>query len=108
MKFNSLVMRLFKLIAGEKKVDKLCLLRQQRVLLHKGLDSVAEVMDAVLLDDRVGGRFPVRLWLKLKKTEGGFIYTHTKSLVSPGNMPGKGELLRIKYLPGNLSSVLIL
>jgi hypothetical protein len=108
MKFNSPVSWLGKIFAGERKAEKLRLLQQQRMLLHQGLEATAEVMDTTLFDDKVGSMFLVKLWLKLKKADGSFIYTHTHSLVSFGHIPGKGQLLRIKYLPENLSAILIL
>lgn len=108
MKFNSPSGWLDKLFARERKTEKLKLLQQQRMLLHLGLEATAEVMDTSLFEDRVGSLLPVRLWLKLKKADGSFIYTHTHSLVSLGHIPVKGETLRVKYLPENLSAVLIL
>lgn len=91
-----------------KRTDNLSLLKQQQHLLHEGLEATAVVMDTTMYDDKVGNLFPVRLWLKLKKSDGTFIYTHAHSLVSMNHIPGKGQSLRIKYLPDNLSSVLIL
>jgi hypothetical protein len=108
MKFNSPSGWLGRLFAGERKAEKLKLLQQQRMLLHLGLEATAEVMDTSLFEDRVGSLLPVRLWLKLKKSDGSFIYTHTHSLVSSGHIPSKGQVLHIKYLPENLSAVLIL
>ena len=84
------------------------LLKQQRYLLHQGLETSAEVMGTSLTDDKVGSLLPVRLWLKLRKTDGSFIYTHTQTLVPLNHIPGKGQRLRIKYLPENLSHILIL
>lgn len=108
MKFNSPVSWLGKLIAGDRKAEKMQLLQQQRVLLHQGMEATAEVIDTTLFEDKIGGMFPVKLWLKLKKADGSFIFTHTHTLVSLNHVPGKGQQLRIKYLPENLASVLIL
>lgn len=108
MKFNSPVSWLGKIFTGERKAEKLRLLQQQRLLLHQGLEATAEVMDTTLSEDKVGSMFPIRLWLKLKKADGSFIYTHTHSLVSISHIPGRGQVLRIKYLPENLSAILIL
>jgi hypothetical protein len=93
-------------VSGQK-ITKLQLLQQQHVLLHQGLETTAEVMDAALQNNTVGDMLLVKLWLKLKKTDGSFSYTHTQTLLSLRNLPGKGQLLRIKYLPEDLSSVVI-
>jgi hypothetical protein len=108
MKFNSPIVWFGKVFTGERRAEKLRLLQQQRMLLHQGLEATAEVMDTTLFDDKVGSMFPIRLWLKLKKADGSFIYTHTRSLVSISHIPVRGQVLRIKYLPENLSAVLIL
>jgi hypothetical protein len=96
-----------KWLAG-KNVERSRLLQRQRLLLHQGLVATAEVLEASLSEDKVGNLLPVRLWLKLKKTDGSFIYTHTLTLVSLKDIPVGGQTLRVKYLPDNLSSVIIL
>ena len=52
-----------------KRTDNLSLLKQQQHLLHEGLEATAVVMDTTMYDDKVGNLFPVRLWLKLKKSD---------------------------------------
>lgn len=108
MRFNSVFEWLSRLTGSERKGEQLRLLKQQRYLLNQGLETSAEVMGTSLTDDKVGSLLPVRLWLKLRKTDGSFIYTHTKTLVSFKSIPQKGQSLRIKYLPENLSFVLVL
>lgn len=108
MKFISSSGWLVRLFAGDRKAGQLKLLQQQRMLLHTGIEATAEVMNTTLFEDRVGSMLPVRLWLKLKKADGSIVYTHTQSLVTPRQIPGKGQVLRIKYLPENMSSILIL
>jgi hypothetical protein len=96
------------IFADRHKSEKVKLLRQQRALLHSGLETTAEVMQTSLHQDPVGNMLPVWLWLKLKKSDGSFIYIQTGSLVSLKHIPVKGEILRIKYLPDDLSAILIL
>ncbi len=72
------------------------------------METSAEVIAASVFEDKVGSLLPIRLWVKLKKADGSFIYTHTLTLVPLNLIPGKGQKLRIKYLPENLSSILIL
>ena len=91
-----------------QKEARLRQLQQQRRLLHDGLETSAEVMGTTLSEEKVGSLLPVRLWLKLRKSDGSYIYTHAQTLVSLDHIPGKGQTLRIKYLPENLSLVMIL
>ena len=88
--------------------EKLQLLKQQQFLLRGGMEASAEVMDAAIFENKAGNTFIVKLWIKLKKGDGSFVYTHTHSLVPLNMVPGKGQMLRVKYLPGNLSAILIL
>lgn len=84
------------------------LLQNQRLLLRQGVLATAEVMETSLTDEKIGNLLPVRLWLKLKKADGSLIYTHAVTLVSLKNIPLIGQVLKIKYMPDNLSSVIIL
>ncbi len=108
MKFLSQFNWLGKLWAGERKAEKLQMLQQQHRLLLHGLEASAEVIDATLYTDKIGNLLPVKLWLKLKKSDGSHIYTHSHTLISLNNVPSKGQTMRIKYFPDNLSSILIL
>jgi hypothetical protein len=107
MKFISLVQRMIKRISGNK-AEGLNLLQQQSLLLYQGRVTTAEVIETSLSDDKLGTMLPVRLWLKLKTKDENFIYTHTITLVSVRDIPVRGQTVTIKYLPDNLSSVLIL
>jgi len=108
MKIQTVIQKMYEAVMGANKTIGYHLLQQQRNILHKGLEAFAEVMDASLMEEKVGSMLPVRLWIKLKKIDGTFIYTHTQTLVSLNNIPQKGQLLRIKYLPENLSAILII
>lgn len=108
MKFMSPVSWLGRIFAGERKAEKLKMLQQQRLLLLHGLEATAEVMDTTLFENKIGSMLPVRLWLKLKKNDGSHIYTHSHTLISLNHLPSKGQVLRIKYFPENLSAILIL
>ncbi|HWR33231.1 MAG TPA: hypothetical protein VN451_06890 [Chitinophagaceae bacterium] len=107
MKFTSLVRRMYKWASG-KNAERFRLLQSQRLLLRQGIVATAEVIETSLAEESVGNLLPVRLWLKLKKADGSFIYTHTITLVPLKDIPVGGQILRIKYLPENLSSVIIL
>lgn len=84
------------------------LLKEQRFLLHNGMETTVEVMETLLEEHRVGSLLPARLWVKLKKPDGSFIYTYANTLLSPNHVPGRGEVLHIKYVPENLSTILVL
>jgi hypothetical protein len=99
---------LSKLFAGDGKAKKLQLLREQRQILCNGVEALAEVIDACLQNDVVGNLVEIKLMLKLKKTDGSYLYTNTATLVSLRQLPGKGDLLHIKYIPGSIQMVVIL
>lgn len=96
-----------KFFAGWRKAECFKILKQQRNLLQTGLEATAEIMDATLLDDKTGRWMLLRLWIKLRKADGSFVYTHTNTVVSINQIPGKGETVRIKYTPDNFSTILI-
>jgi hypothetical protein len=106
--FKTAVRHIIRFVNGSKRSEKLLLLQQQRLLLQTGLEATAEVMNAVLFEDRVGSQLPIRLWIKLKKADGSFLFTHTKTLVPISKIPGKGQLLRIKYKPDDVNTIVIL
>ena len=108
MKLISSTGWLARILGRERKTEKLSLLQQQQLLLHEGHEGSAEVMEATLFENKVGSLFPVKLWIKLRKPDGSFIYTHTHSLVQGNHIPGRGQQIRIKYIPENLSAILIL
>lgn len=97
-----------RMFPGWKRAEYFRLLQQQRLLLQKGTETTAEIMDAAFFEDNTGSLLPMRLWVKLKKADGSFIYTHASTVVNYKQVPGKGETVKIKYLPDNFSSILIL
>jgi hypothetical protein len=108
MKIHSVIQSIYRLIKGGPGPGKLQSLKHQQFLLHEGMETSAEVMETSFMEDKVGSMLPVKLWVKLKKADGSFIYTHTQTIVPLNMVPRKGQKLRVKYLPGNLSSILIL
>ena len=108
MKWQILISSLQQFLFRNRRIEALQILRQQRFLLHQGLETTAEIMETILLDEQVGSLLPVRLWIKMKKVDGSFIYLHTHSMIMMKHMPEKGQVVHIKYLPGKLSNILIL
>jgi hypothetical protein len=97
-----------KLFAGDGKARKLQLLWEQCQILCNGVEASAEVINACSQNDVVGNLVEIKLMLKLKKTDGSYVYTNTATLVSLRQLPGKGDLLHIKYIPGCMQTVVIL
>src|SRR5262245_19875003 len=91
-----------------KRKEGLRLIQQQRFILQTGLEATVEVMEMFLFEQRVGNLLPARLCVKLRRPDSSFVYTHADTLLSPSHIPGKGEMLRIKYIPDNLTTILIL
>ena len=108
MKLVHAVHKIYEVLVGANTIKAYRLLLQQRQLLYSGIEVSAEVMDILLMEKAIGAMHLIRLWIKLKKTDGSFIYTHTEALVALNSIPQKGQSLRIKYFPENLSSILVL
>ncbi|HOZ84538.1 MAG TPA: hypothetical protein PK191_03555 [Niabella sp.] len=81
---------------------------QQYKLLQEGLEATAEVVDISRLNQARGMMSAVKLDLRVKQPDGSFQFAQSFSWVPISHLPIKGQLLRIKYFPDNLSSVLIL
>ena len=108
MKLLAVIRGFYRLILSNKRIEYLKLLQQQRFLLREGMEASAEIIETLMFDEKVGSMRPARLWVKLRKTDGTYIYTHTSTLVTLSHVPGKGEIVKIKYIPDNLSTILIL
>jgi hypothetical protein len=87
---------------------KLKLIKEQRRLLKEGMPAYAEVIETDILGDRIGNLQAVQLWLKLQRPDGSFVYTHARTVIHSSAIPGKGQLLNIKYMPQDLSTVVII
>lgn len=83
-------------------------LERQRELIRFGIETNAEVMDVFIYKDKVGSMRTIRLWVKIRKPDGSFFFTYTHSLAPDSNMPVKGQFLRVRYFPDNLSSIAIM
>jgi hypothetical protein len=97
-----------RLFGNAKRRKNLYQLQQQHYLHKYGIETTAEIMESFLLDERIGNYLPTRLWLKLRRPDGILIYTHSNILVNIRQRLVKGQTVKIKYLPGNLSSILII
>lgn len=99
---------LAKWFTGEGKAKQLQLIQEQRKILRNGLVTSAEVIDADLLSGIAGSLIQVKLLLKMRKDADSFTYIHTTSFLPLRLLPGKGQVIKIKYTPGNLAAVVIL
>jgi hypothetical protein len=84
------------------------ILERQRELIHFGIETSAEILDVFAYKDKVGSMRTIRLWVKIRKPDGSFFFTYTHSLAPDKSLPVKGQILRIRYFPDNLSSVVIM
>jgi len=89
-------------------VENFRLLQHQQSLVKEGRETIAEVVEASVPEERVGHLICLRLRLKLREIDGSFIYTDTRTLVGFNNIPQKGQWLKIRYRPDNLMSILLL
>jgi len=108
MKWQILISSLQQFLFNNRRVETLQMLKQQRFLLHQGLETTAEIMETMQTDEQVGSLLPVRLWIKMRNVDGSFTYLHTHSMIMMKHIPEKGQVVHIKYLPGKLSNILIL
>ena len=108
MKILQAIHKAYEILVGTDRLKAYRFLQQQRQLLYSGIEVSAEVMDISLMQKAIGTMHLVRLCIKLKKADDSFIYIPTKALVSLNNIPQKGQLLRIKYFPEDLSSVMVM
>jgi len=108
MKIVQAINKLYEILIGAGELKAYRLLQQQRELLYRGIEVTAEVIDISLLQKAVGTMHLIRLCIKLKKTDGSFIYIPTEALVPLNSIPQKGQWLRIKYFPEDLSSVMVM
>ena len=92
---------------GIRENETVQLLQQQREILHHGIEGFAEVIHLHAYERQAGKLLQVQLWLKLKKPDGCFIYTHSRTLINNNHIPERGTILRVRYIPQNLSSVII-
>jgi hypothetical protein len=108
MNINMLVQYCKHLLCNSPAKEWLPLLQQQRRLLYSGIEGSAEVIHSFMYMQRTGGLHRVQLWLKLKKADGSFLYTHTHTFVVQNKIPVTGNIVRIRYRLDNLSEVIIL
>src|SRR5678816_2308960 len=108
MKWQILISSLQQFLFFIIRIEAIQMLKQQRFLLHQGLETTAEIMETMQTDEQIGSLLPVRLWIKMRNVDGSFIYLHTHSMIMMKHIPEKGQVVHIKYLPGKLSNILIL
>jgi hypothetical protein len=108
MKWQTIISSLQQFLFNNRRVEALQMLKQQRFLLHQGLETTAEIMETMQADEQVGSLLPVRLWIKMRNVDGSFMYLHTHSMIMLKNIPEKGQIVHIKYLPENPSNIVIL
>ena len=98
------------LIFGNSREEKerLHRLQQQYSLSLAGIHTTAEIIALSVSKKGVARRSYVRLWIKLKKEDGSFIYTFTQTEPATPMSLSKGQVIQVKYLPGDPNSILVL
>lgn len=82
-------------------------LQQQRFLLRTGIPATAEVLDLVVQEDSEMNDFvQMRLWVMLKM-QGGTSYQHIQTLMNKKDIPVVGQVLQIRCLPQDWSTVVV-
>lgn len=107
VKIFRLLYKIYEMLIGADKAKALRILQQQRKIISDGIEMPAEVMNVSLLPKNVGRFRQVRLSLRLRKGDDCFIYTSAKALTIPGCIPESGQQLRVKFLPHDLSTIVL-
>lgn len=108
MKIGRIIYQLYELLIGADKAGSLRLLHQQRQLLATGIEVWAEIVQVSMLPKMTGTLQQAHLSIKLKRLDGSFLYTNTKTLISLNKIPQQGQTLRIRYLPDDLSAIMLM
>lgn len=108
MKLRSAIIWCYRLFPGWKRMQWLKMLRRQRSLLHQGVESEAEILQIFLFEERFGKLMPVRFWIKLRITDQSYIYTYSFTFIKCSAVLRKGNRVKLRYNPADLSVVMIM
>lgn len=82
-------------------------LQQQRFLLRTGIPATAQVIDLVVQEESGMNDFvQMRLWVMLKM-QGGISYQHIQTLMNKKDIPVVGQVLQIRCMPQDCSTVVV-
>lgn len=107
MKFIEYLKAIILSIWRPRNAAQLQLLKKLNQLVSDGIETQVEVLDTKVEEERIGKLYEVQLWVRFQKSDHTFIYTHCKTLLQWNKIPTKGQILKVRYLPENLNSVLL-
>ncbi len=81
-------------------------LQQQQFLLRTGVPATARVLDMVMEDSEVSGYVQLHFW-GMVKMQGSISYHHFKTLMNKAEIPSVGQEIRIRCIPEDLSTIVI-
>lgn len=82
-------------------------LQQQRVLLQQGIAAQARIIEIEEQVELVKGYVGLRVWAIIRLQE-KLLYQQVHTMVAVEKIPVAGEVVRIRILPENTSSILIM
>lgn len=82
-------------------------LQWQSYLLHSGIPATAEVLDISVKKSDVPDFVMVNMWVKLKHQD-NITVQRVHSQINKNMLPRKDQVIHIKFLPENMSQVIVL
>lgn len=103
-KFRQMLLRILQI----NRVSSQTILEKQRHALKRGIETKAAVMGVRYVGQDAGQLVLVHLQLKIENREQTIQYINCQSFIATAQIPMPGDVLRIKYHPGEYGVVQIL
>lgn len=103
-KFQQMLLRFLQI----NRVSSRTILEKQRLALKRGIETKAAVMSVRYVGQDVGQLVLVHLQLKIENHEQTIQFIRCQSFIASAQIPMPGDVLRIKYHPGEYGVVQIL
>ncbi|NII23846.1 hypothetical protein HB364_02060 [Pseudoflavitalea sp. X16] len=82
-------------------------LQQQRILLQQGIAAQARIIEIEEKAELIKGYVRLRVWVMIRLQE-KLLYQQVNTMVTIERVPVAGEVVRIRILPENTASILIM
>lgn len=82
-------------------------LQQQRLLLQQGIAAQARIIEIEEKAELIKGYVRLRAWVMIRLQE-KLLYQQVNTMVTTEKIPVAGEVVRIRILPENTASILIM
>lgn len=82
-------------------------LQQQRILLQQGIAAQARIIEIEEKAELIKGYVRLRAWVMIRLQE-KLLYQQVHTMVTVDKVPEAGEVVRIRILPENTASILIM